>query len=86
MNVFANFDEIPSMILQDIMKPKRNGHTVGRTDNVKTVYPHTNTVFEGIITRPILITKRKSIIIRTETKLREFGSRKTRAHSTIRLN
>ena len=31
MNVFAKFDEIPSMILQDIKKTKRYGHTVGRT-------------------------------------------------------
>ena len=27
MNVFAKFDEIPSMILQDIMETKRYGHT-----------------------------------------------------------
>ena len=32
MNVFAKFDEIPSMILQDIKETKRYGHTVGRTD------------------------------------------------------
>ena len=47
MNVFAKFDEILSMILQDIKETKRYGHTVGRTDglsdNVKTVYPPTNT-------------------------------------------
>ena len=47
MNVFAKFDEIPSMILQDIMETKRYGHTVGRSDNVKTVYPPTNTVCGG---------------------------------------
>ena len=56
MNVFAKFDEIPSMILQDIKETKRYGHTVGRTedgwtdghsDNVKTVYPPTNTVCGG---------------------------------------
>ena len=53
MNVLAKFDEIPSMILQDIKETKRNRHThththtVGRTDNVKTVYPPTNTVFGG---------------------------------------
>ena len=51
MNVFAKFDEIPSMILQDIKKTKRYGHTVVRsdvrTDNVKTVYPPTNTVCGG---------------------------------------
>ena len=44
MNVFAKIDEILSMILQDIKETKRYGHTVGRTDNVKTVYPPTNTV------------------------------------------
>ena len=51
MNVFAKFDEFPSMILQDIKETKRYGHTVGRsfvrTDNVKTVYPPTNTVCGG---------------------------------------
>ena len=54
MNVFAKFDEIPSMILQDIKETKHNGHMDGwkdgRTD-VKTVYPPTNTVFGGIITQ-----------------------------------
>ena len=44
MNVFAKFDEILSMIFQDIKETKRYGNTVGRTDNVKTVYPPTNTV------------------------------------------
>ena len=51
MNVFAKFDEIPSMLLQDIKETKRYGHTFvrsdGRTDNVKTVYPPTNTVCGG---------------------------------------
>ena len=46
MNVLAKFDEIPSMILQDIKETKRYGHThgrsVGRSDNVKTVYPPKN--------------------------------------------
>ena len=57
MKVFAKFDEVPSMILQDIKETKRYGHTVGRSvgrseglsDNVKTVYPPTNTVCGGII-------------------------------------
>ena len=48
MNVFAKFDEIPSMLLQDIKETKRFAHTFvrsdRRTDNVKTVYPPTNTV------------------------------------------
>ena len=55
MNVFAKFDEIPSKILQDIKETKRYGHTdgrsfgrsVGRSDNVKTVYPPTNKVCGG---------------------------------------
>ena len=43
MNVFAKFNEIQSMILQDIKETKRNRYThmVGRTDNVKAVYPPT---------------------------------------------
>ena len=32
MNVFAKFDKIPSMILQDIKETKRYGHTDGMTD------------------------------------------------------
>ena len=48
MNVFAKFDEILSMIFQDIKERKRNGHTDGRRDNVKTVYPPTNIVCRGI--------------------------------------
>ena len=47
MNVFAKFDEILSMILQDIKETKSYGHTFFRTDNVKTVYPPTNTVWGG---------------------------------------
>ena len=31
MNVFAKFDEIPSMILEVIKKTKRYGHMVGLT-------------------------------------------------------
>ena len=47
MKVFAKFDEIPSMILEVIKETKCYGHTFGRTDNVKTVYPPTNTVCGG---------------------------------------
>ena len=50
MNVFAKFDEIPSMILQDIKETKSYGHknvSDTRSDNVKTVYPPTNTVCGG---------------------------------------
>ena len=32
MNVFAKFDEIPSMILEVIKKTKRYGHTFVRSD------------------------------------------------------
>ena len=53
--MFAKFDEILSKIFQDIKETKRYGHTfsrtvvrsVGRSDNVKTVYPPTNTVCGG---------------------------------------
>ena len=50
--MFAKFDEIPSMILQDIKETKHYGHTFGRSvgwskDNVKTVYPPTNKVCGG---------------------------------------
>ena len=47
MNVFAKFYEIPSMILEVIKETKCYGHTVGRSDNVKTQYPPTNTVYGG---------------------------------------
>ena len=57
MNVFAKFDEIPSMILEVIKETKRYGHTdgrsVGRSNNVKTVYPPTNTVCGGIIRKNV---------------------------------
>ena len=54
MNKYARFDEIPSMNLKDIKETKRYGRLDGwadgrRTDNVKTVYPPTNTVCGGII-------------------------------------
>ena len=47
MNVFAKFDEIPSMILKVIKETKRYGHTVGWTIGRETVYPPTNTVCGG---------------------------------------
>ena len=49
MYVFAKFDEIPSMILQDTRlgtHTRSDGCSVGWTD-VKTVYPSTNTVCGG---------------------------------------
>ena len=34
MNVFAKFDEILSMIFQDIKERKRNGHTDGQIKGI----------------------------------------------------
>ena len=47
MKVFAKFDEIPSRTFQDIKETKRHGHTFVLTDNMKTVFPPTNTVCGG---------------------------------------
>ena len=47
MNVFAKFDEIPTMILQDIKETKLYGLSFVLTDNMKTLYPPTNTVWGG---------------------------------------
>ena len=63
MKLFAKFDEIPSTTLQDIKETKRYGHTFvrlfvrsfGRMDNVKTVYPPTNTVCGGSLWEGIII-------------------------------
>ena len=48
MNIFARFDDIPAITLQDIKETKRYGQTDTRTDNVKIVPPpphtHTNAV------------------------------------------
>ena len=43
MNVFAKFDEIPSMILQDIIETKSYGQPVGRTDG-QTVGQRENSI------------------------------------------
>ena len=48
INKYARFDEMPSMTLKDIKERKRYRWTDGRTDNMKTVYPPTNTVCGGI--------------------------------------
>ena len=37
MNVFAKFDEIPSMILEVIKETKRYGHTFVRSDGWSVV-------------------------------------------------
>ena len=53
INMFARFDENPTMTLQDIKKTKRyrrtnaRTDTHARTDNVKTVYPP-QTKFAGV--------------------------------------
>ena len=50
MNMFARFDENPANTLQDIKKNKTlrtDRRTIGRRDNVKTVYPTTNKVCGG---------------------------------------
>ena len=65
MKIFAKFDEIPSITLQDIKETKRYRHTFvrsfvrlfGRTDNVKTVYPPTNTVCGGYKYGQVLLVK-----------------------------
>ena len=45
MNMFAKFDEIQAMTLQDIKEIKR----YGQMDNVKTVYPPQTKFARGII-------------------------------------
>ena len=48
MNMFARFDEIPVMTLQDIKKTKRYGRTDGRTDGQReNSIPTTNKVCGG---------------------------------------
>ena len=53
MNMFARFDENPALTLRVIKETKRygrtHGHTDGRTDNVKTVYPLQTKFAGGII-------------------------------------
>ena len=49
MNMFAMFDEIPAMTLQDIKETKRCGRVNGRTHNVQTVYPPQTKFAGGII-------------------------------------
>ena len=67
MNVFAKFDEIPSMILQDIKETKCYGHknvSDTRSDNMKTVYPPTNTVCGGYNQVDFQIFVRHCILVR----------------------
>ena len=83
MNVFAKFDEIPSMLLQDIKETKCYGHTFlrsfVRTDNMKTVYPPTNTVCGGY-NQTVMYDKVKatyisihmSILLLTQSQIHHF--------------
>ena len=51
--MFARFDEISAMTLQDIKETKcyarMHGHTDSQTDNVKTVHPPQTKFASGII-------------------------------------
>ena len=51
MNMFGRFGAISAMTLEDIKETKRYGLMHTQTDNVKTVYPPTNPVCRGIISR-----------------------------------
>ena len=55
INVSAKFYEIPSLLFQDIEKPKRRGRTDGWTDNVKTVYSPQTQFAGGIKTLVIIL-------------------------------
>ena len=81
MNVFAKFDEILSMILQDIKETKRYRRTVGQSDvrtDVKTVYPPTNTFCGGIISCLHLPTFRsQATIVSEKSTVFTFSFRKT---------
>ena len=59
MNKYARFDDIPSKTLKDIKETKR----YGRTDNVKTVYPPTNTVCGGYKNGNFRIKTAKSFVV-----------------------
>ena len=52
MNMFARFDENPTMTLRVIKETKRYGLTDARTDNVKTAYPPQTKFAGGIIKAP----------------------------------
>ena len=49
MNVYARFDEIPSITLKDVKKTKRNGRTTLKQ------YTHPQTQFVGGIITPIAL-------------------------------
>ena len=70
MNVFAKFDEIPSMILQDVKETKRNGHTLSEG---RKQYTHPQTQFArgggGIIKTKM---KDKTTYLQTHTMAYEI--------------
>ena len=71
MNVYARFDEISSMTLKVFRKQNViAGRMDGRTDNVKTVYPSTNTVCGGRIS--VFSKTGKLHLYGTNTTLVEF--------------
>ena len=49
MNMFAKFDEIPAMTLQEIKETKRYGRKHTHKDNMKTAYPPQTKFAGGII-------------------------------------
>ena len=54
--MFAKFDEIPAITLQDIKETKRYGQTHGPVDDVKTVY-QPQTKFAGLEKRVIYFSR-----------------------------
>ena len=52
MNVFAKFDKITQMIVQDIKETKHYGHTVGRT--MRKHYTLSQTQFAGGIMKSVV--------------------------------
>ena len=75
MNVYVRFDEIPSITLKDIKKTKRYGRTDGWTDNVKTVYPPTNTVCGGYVDMNVYVRfdEIPSITLKDIKKTKRYG-------------
>ena len=47
MNQYARFDKIKILRKQNVTDERTEEGTDGRTDNLKTVYPPTNTVCKG---------------------------------------
>ena len=63
---------------QKVMDERTDGQTDGRTDNVKTVYPPTNTVCGGIISCLHLPTFRSlAVIVSEKSTVFTFSHRKT---------